>query len=82
LRPLAYSLPCALSGWRLAVPPLPCHSRLPPLIRSKGGFSTPRNRPGRDVGLQVASATLTRSSIGFLQVADCILMNENIESVS
>ena len=31
LRPVACSLPSAVSGRRLAVPPLPCHSRLPPL---------------------------------------------------
>ncbi len=33
LRPLACSLPSAVSGRRLAVPPLSCHSRLPPLIK-------------------------------------------------
>jgi hypothetical protein len=33
LRPVACSLPSEISGRRLAVPPLSCHSRLPPLSK-------------------------------------------------
>ena len=62
LRPLACSLPSAVSGRRLAVPPLSCHSRLPPLIKHP---ANPANTAGIDFAHPHSPATTTRSNRGF-----------------
>ena len=61
LRPLACSLPSAVSGRRLAVPPLPYHSRLPPLSEHP---ANPANTAGIGFAHPHSPATTTRSNRG------------------
>ena len=61
MRPVAFSLPSAVSGRRLALPPLPYHSRLPSLRRAP---CHPR-RHGGDWFAHTYSPATTRSNLGF-----------------